>query len=155
MKDSAWSLHNHSASSATWPATFLESAEVLRSIAMVTKAYTQPPLNNRHKLKCQQWANKYLKMNFSKVLWTYNMRVTLYGPDGWARGWIIQGHNSSSQVSERWNNGVDWHYQRVGQFRKMQTCCSFLEDTFKRTMIFMQDNTPSYASKYSTAGLAS
>ena len=61
----------------------------------------------------------------------------------------------------------------VGPFRvedglkiNSQTYCQFLEDTFfkqwsrqksasfKKTMIFMQDNAPSHASKYSTAWLA-
>ena len=61
----------------------------------------------------------------------------------------------------------------VGPFRvedglkiNSQNYCQFLEDTFfkqwyrkkpasfKKTMIFMQDNAPSHASKYSTAWLA-
>ncbi|KAA8593436.1 hypothetical protein FQN60_009552, partial [Etheostoma spectabile] len=45
-------------------------------------------------LKRQDWAKKYLKTDSSKVLWTDEMRVTLDGPDGWARGWISNGHRA-------------------------------------------------------------
>lgn len=57
---------------------------VLRDMAEVRKAETRPPLNKKHKLKRQDWARKYLKTGFSKVLWTDEMRVSLDGPDGWA-----------------------------------------------------------------------
>lgn len=57
-------------------------------MAKVRKAETRPPLNKTHKLKCLDWSKKNLKTDFSKVLWTDEMRVTLDGPDGWAHGWI-------------------------------------------------------------------
>lgn len=41
----------------------------------------------------QEWAKKYLKTGFSKVLWTDEMRVDL-DTHGWARGWISNGHRA-------------------------------------------------------------
>ncbi|KAJ1193317.1 hypothetical protein NDU88_002616 [Pleurodeles waltl] len=67
---------------------------ILRDMAKVRKAERRPPLNKTHKLKRQDWANKYLKTDFSKVLWTDEMRVSLDGPDGWARGWIGKGQRA-------------------------------------------------------------
>ena len=153
---------------------------VLREMAKVRKAEIRPPLNKKHKLKRQDWARKYLKTDFSKVLWTDEMRVTLDGPDGWARGWISNGHRAPLRLRRQQGGGgvMVWagiiKDELVGPFRvengvKMnsQTYCQFLEGTFfkqwyrkksasfKKTMIFMQDNAPSHASKYSTAWLAS
>uniref|UniRef100_A0A3Q3LHN4 Tc1-like transposase DDE domain-containing protein n=1 Tax=Mastacembelus armatus TaxID=205130 RepID=A0A3Q3LHN4_9TELE len=153
---------------------------VLRDMAKVRKAETQPPLNKTHKLKRQDWAKKYLKTDFIKVLWTDEMRVTLDGPDGWARNWISNGHRAPLRLRRQQGGGgvLVWtgivKDELVGPFRvedglklSSQTYCQFLEETlfkqwyrkksasFKKTMIFMQDNAPSHASKYSTAWLAS
>lgn len=108
------------------------------------------------------------------------MRVTLDGPDGWARGWISNRHGAPLRLRRQQGGGglLVWggiiKDELVGPFRvedglklNSQTYGQFLEDTFfkqwyrkksasfKKTMIFMQDNTPSHASKYSTAWLAS
>lgn len=153
---------------------------VLRDMAKVRKAEKRPPLNKNHKLKRQDWAKKYLKTDFSKVLWTDEMRVTLDGPDGWARGWISKGQRAPIRLRRQQGGGgvLLWagiiKNELVGPFRvedgvkiNSQTYCQFLEDTFfkqwyrkksvsfKKNMIFMQDNAPSHASKYSTAWLAS
>ncbi|KAI5616969.1 LIM and senescent cell antigen-like domains 2, partial [Silurus asotus] len=50
---------------------------ILRDMAKVRKAESRPPLNKTHKLKRQDWAKKYLKTDFSKVLWTDEMRVII------------------------------------------------------------------------------
>lgn len=69
-------------------------------MATVKKAETPPPLNKIQQLKHQDWAKKHLKTDFSKVLWTDEMRVTLDGPDGWARGWINNGHRVPLRVRQ-------------------------------------------------------
>ncbi|KAJ1179529.1 hypothetical protein NDU88_004763 [Pleurodeles waltl] len=152
---------------------------ILRDMAKVRKAERRPPLNKTHKLKRQDWANKYLKTDFSKVLWTDEMRVSLDGPDGWARGWIGKGQRAPVRLRRQQGGGgvLVWagiiKDELVGPFRvedgvklNSQSYCQFLEDTFfkqwyrkksasfKKNMIFMQDNAPSHASKYSTAWLA-
>lgn len=153
---------------------------VLRDMAKIKKAQSRPPLTKKHKLKRQDWAKKYLKTDFSRVLWTDEMRVTLDGPDGWARGWITKGRSAPLRFRRQQGGGgvMVWagiiNDELVGPFRvedglkiNSNTYCQFLEATlfqqwyrkksaaFKKTMIFMQDNAPSHASKYSTAWLAS
>ncbi|XP_039618203.1 uncharacterized protein LOC120534678 [Polypterus senegalus] len=121
----------------------------------------------------------YAKTDFSKVLWTDEMRVSLDGPDGWARGWIGKGQRAPVRLRRQQGGGgvLVWagivKDELVGPFRvedgvklNSQSYCQFLEDTFfkqwyrkksasfKKNMIFMQDNAPSHASKYSTAWLA-
>ena len=71
---------------------------VLRDMAKVRKAETRPPPNKTHKLKRQDWAKKYLKTDFSKVLWTDDMRVTLDRLDGRPHGWISNGHTAPLRV---------------------------------------------------------
>uniref|UniRef100_A0AAY4C5V1 Oxysterol-binding protein n=1 Tax=Denticeps clupeoides TaxID=299321 RepID=A0AAY4C5V1_9TELE len=152
---------------------------ILSDMAKVRKAERRPPLKKTHKLKRQDWAKKYLKTDFSKVLWTDEMRVSIDGPDGWARGWIGKGQRAPVRLRRQQGGGgvLVWagiiKDDLVGPFRvedgvklNSQTYCQFLEDTFfkqwyrkksasfKKNMVFMQDNAPSHASKYSTAWLA-
>lgn len=49
-------------------------------MAKVRKAATRPALSKMHKSRMGQ---KYLQMDFSKVLWPDEMSLTLDGPDGW------------------------------------------------------------------------
>ena len=55
-----------------------------------TKNYDEcflcPVLTKKHKAKRVKWAKKYLKYDFNEVIWTDECRVTLNGPDGWAKG---------------------------------------------------------------------
>ena len=104
----------------------------------------------------------------------------LDGPDGWAGGWISNGHRAPLRLRRQQGGGgvLVWagiiKNELVGPFRvehglkiNSHTYCQFLKDTFikqwdrkksasfKKTMIFMQDNAPAHASKNSTAWLAS
>ena len=108
------------------------------------------------------------------------MRVTLDGAGGWACCWIGNGHRAPLRLRCQQGGGgvLVWagilKDELVGPFRvedglqiNSQTYCQFLEDTFfkqwyrnksasfKKTMMFMQDDAPSHALKYSTAWLAS
>jgi len=67
-------------------------------MAKVRKAETRPPLNKTLKLKRQNWAKNYLKTDFSKVLWTDEMRVTLDGPDGSVTGTELHFDSDASKV---------------------------------------------------------
>uniref|UniRef100_A0A3P9BF43 NACHT domain-containing protein n=1 Tax=Maylandia zebra TaxID=106582 RepID=A0A3P9BF43_9CICH len=60
----------------------------------------RPPLNKTHKLKRQDWAKKYLKTDFSKVLWTDEMRVSLDGPDGWAQSAEVNDEHEVRQIEK-------------------------------------------------------
>ena len=55
---------------------------VLRDMDGIRRAETQTPPNKTHTFQLQEWAKKYPKTDFSKVLWTDEMRVTLDGADG-------------------------------------------------------------------------
>ncbi|CAJ0951401.1 unnamed protein product [Ranitomeya imitator] len=118
--------------------------------------------------------------DMAKVLWTDEMTVILDLPDGWARGRISKGQRAPLRLRRQQGGGgvLVWagfnKDELVGPFQvedgvklNSQTYCQFLEDnffkqwyrktsvSFKKNMIFMQDNTPSHASNYSTAWLAS
>ena len=121
------------------------------------------------------WGVRYMKQDFSKVLWTDKCRATLNRPDGWARGWVLNGRSSRNRVRRQQDGeGImfwDWLLGntivdpfRVEQGVKLnsQNYFSFLTRNFmpwfqqlsdqdKETLILMQDYAPSHASKYSRA----
>lgn len=59
--------------------------QVLRDMAKVREAEIQLPLNKTNKLKRHDWAKKYLKTDFSKVLWADEMRVR---ESQWVGPWV-------------------------------------------------------------------
>ena len=150
----------------------------LRSIGKVVKVKTRPPLNRRHKEKRIVWCKKYLKLDFNKVIWSDEMRATLDGPDGWARGWLMEGGTVPVRLKRQQGGGgiMIWAAIQkdclIGPFRvddgvKMnsQNYCEFLSKNFlpwikrqpaatRKKLMFMQDNAPSHASKFSVAWLA-
>lgn len=145
----------------------------LRKLGTVKKVVASPPLSKLHRQKRQEWANRYLKQDFSKVLWTDECRATLDGPDGWARGWVLKGRQSRNRMRRQQGGGGVMFWAGllgntiVGPFRveqgvklNSQNYCSFLSKNFlpwyqrlsneeKEILLFMQDNAPSHASKYS------
>ena len=118
------------------------------------------------------------KLDFSKVVWSDEMRVTLDCPDGCSRGWIIIDHEAPVRLRRQHGGGLMvwaaiFNDQLIGPFRipdgvKINSAyyCQFLNDNFlkkwynkklasmKKTIIFMHDNAPSHTSKSTTSWLA-
>ena len=59
--------------------------DYLRKIENVKKKISTPVLTKKHKQKQVEWARKYSKQDFNKVIWTDKCRATLNGPDGWQK----------------------------------------------------------------------
>lgn len=52
-----------------------------------------------------QWARKNLKTDFSKVIFTDESRVTLDGPDGWSREWILDERETPTRLRRQQGGG--------------------------------------------------
>ena len=63
----------------------------LRQVAKSVNPETKPPLKQCHIQNRLKWAEDNMKIDFSKVLFTDEVRVTLDGPDDWSKGWVING----------------------------------------------------------------
>lgn len=151
--------------------------KALRKFANVRNQIKKPILTKKHKENRLLWAKKYMKTDFSKVLFTDESRITLDGPDGWARGWVCNQRDSRHFVKRQQGGGsiMIWAgiigNELVGPFRvedgvKMnsKSYCEFLDQYFfewlddqpiakRRSLIFMQDNAPSHASKLTKSWL--
>lgn len=151
----------------------------LRRVAKVQKAKTRPPLKKIHREKRMEWAKQYLKADFSKVIFTDECRANLDGPDGWASGWISSGHAAPSRLRRQQGGGgvMFWAAivddELVGPFQvqdgvkvNSEGYCTVLTINFlpwwkrksakvRKTLVFMHDNAPSHASRYSQEWLAS
>ena len=78
---------------------------ILRKIGKVRTPIKTPPLNKMHKIKRVNWATKYLKLDFKKVIFTDECRATLDGPDGWASGWILHGNKPQMRYKRQQGGG--------------------------------------------------
>ena len=63
--------------------------KVSRNTKGVKKWPWQLPHTKANILKSQNWAKKYIKIDFSKVIFMDKSRVTFDGHDGWAKGWVL------------------------------------------------------------------
>lgn len=152
---------------------------ILQTVAKVVKPNIHPPLTTRHKTKRVEWARQYMKIDFQTVLFTDECRATLDGPDGWCRGWLVNGTTKPSRAKRQQGGGSVMFWAGligkvvVGPFRvpdgqKMdaQSYTKFLKDnfipwyrkqrpaSFKKKIILMQDNAPSHAARYTISFLA-
>ena len=141
---------------------------ILKSIGKVTKTIVIPPLKARHKLARLQWAKTYMKTNFEHVLFTDESRATLDGPDGWMSGWLLNGTKPQSRIRRQQGGGgvmiwagiiYDAIVGNYGVKMSAKSYVEFLKKNFlpwyrkqrlalKRKMIFLHDNAPSHAARY-------
>ena len=152
---------------------------ILNDIAKNTKPASRPPLTKQHKAKRVKWASDYMKCDFSTVIFTDECRATLDGPDGFSRGWIGNGFNTPFRLRRQQGGGGVMFWAGIcgdtliGPFMveegvKMdsEAYANFLKQnffkwykgqtlSFKRKCIYMQDNAPSHASRYTRNFLAS
>ena len=61
----------------------------LNKLGKVVKPKARPHIMERNKAKRVSWATKYMKVDFSKVIFTDECRASLDGPGGWSKGWIL------------------------------------------------------------------
>lgn len=151
----------------------------LRNIASVRKPTILPPLKKSHKEKRLAWAKKYMKTDFSTVLFTDECRATLDGPDGWSSGWLRHGCTAPERLRRQQGGGGVMFWagiigkELVGPFKipdgvkiTSDSYVQFLKEnflpwfkkktrSFKGKMIFMHDNAPSHAAKNTGAALDS
>ena len=152
--------------------------KILRKVATVKKPKAKPILTESHKTQRMAWAKKYLKRDFSKNIFTDECRASLDDPDGWSKGWIVKGQGIPFRL-RRQQGGWGMMFwavivgkSLVGPFRvqdglKMnsQSYTEFLDANFfpwydsqtldfQESCIFMQENAPSHASRFTKAYLA-
>jgi len=151
----------------------------LNKVGKVLKAKARPPISKVNKGKRVSWAKKYMKVDFSKVIFTDECRATLDGPDGWARGWIIDGEPVPVRLRRQQGGGGVMFWagivanELIGPFRvpdgvklNAQSYVEFLSDnffawyrtqkrSFKLKCMFMHDNAPAHAAKLTKEFLTS
>ena len=144
---------------------------ILRKVSSVKKSSSQPPISSVNMVKRVKWARQYMKIDFKNVIFTDECRVTLDGPDGWAKGWVLDGEEAPTRMKRQQGGGgvMIWagivHRTIIGPFKvdegvKLNSVsyCAFLEKTFlqwykaqprsfKTKCTFMHDNAPSHASR--------
>lgn len=149
----------------------------LSEIAAVKMMKKKPLLTKKHRESRMIWAERYVKQDFTKVIWTDETRVSLDGPDNWSSGWVIKGRKSETRVKRQQGGGgiMVWGAMCgetfIGPFRVPEgvkinryTYCQLLEDCFvpwlesvplklRKQLVFMQDNAPSHASKFTKSWL--
>lgn len=151
---------------------------ILQKLGRVRKAASTPPLNSTHKSKRLAWAKEHMKTDFSKVVFTDEARVTLDGPDGWSKGWMLNERAVPGRLRRQQGGGgiMIWAAivgnELIGPFKvddgvklNSENYCKLLQSVFfpwynrksrvfKKNVVFMHDNAPSHASKATTAFLA-
>ena len=104
-----------------------------------------------------------MKSDMKYVLFTDESRATLDGPDGWAKGWVINGDQAPVRRRLIWAGIIG--DELIGPVRVPQgvkltsaTCCQFLKNVLEewleeiplsrlKKVVFMHDNAPCHAAK--------
>ena len=72
---------------------------LLRKVAAIKSPSTKPPLTPRHRHLRMEWSKKYMKTDMDES------RVTLDGPDGWAKGWVYNGETCHTRMRHQQGGG--------------------------------------------------
>ena len=59
--------------------------KTLKELGKVKVAQRKPPISERYQIKRLNWARKYMKLDFNKVIFMDECRTTLDGPRGTGR----------------------------------------------------------------------
>ena len=153
--------------------------KALKMVSRVTRAVKRPYLTIRHCKQRMSWSRQYMKLAFENEIFTDESRVTLDGPDGWRRGWVLDGERPSEILRRQQGGGgiMIWagivNDRIIGPFKvddgvKMNSAnyTAFLNANFftwyraqprgfKTKCMFMHDNAPAHASQFTGAYLAS
>ena len=81
------------------------TCRILRTMGNVRKAEQRPILARIHCEKRLSFAEKYMKLDFSRVVFSDECRATLDGPDGFATGWVLK--NETPTIFRRQQGGGD------------------------------------------------
>ena len=146
----------------------------LNKLGKTVKPKARPPISHRNKQKRVFWAEKYMKVDFSKVIFTDECCATLDWPDSW----IIEGESIPVRLRRQQGARGVMFWARIvgnkliGPFRvservklDSQFYVKFLSDnffawyksqsrSFKMKCIFMHDNAPAHASRLTAEFLA-
>ena len=68
---------------------------ILRKLAKDMKTTRLLSLDKHHKEKHVNWEKKYMKTDFSAVIFSDECRATLNGHNGWVSDWVLHGNSQS------------------------------------------------------------
>jgi len=141
---------------------------LLKKVGASVRPVTKPRLTKIHIQIRMKWAKENMKVDFSKVLFIDETRATLDGPDGWSKGWVVNGRDPHHRFRRQQGGGGIMIWAgiiggiMVGPWRVPEgtkitadAYIAFLKEhleswlkrqriTFRRTIIFLQDNAPSH-----------
>lgn len=143
---------------------------ILHKTASIRSGKLCPKLTTEHKYSRLKWAEKYMKIDWRRVIFSDECRVSCDGPDSFKRGWIRDGWQPSkfNRQFQKGGSVLFWlaiHNRKIiGPFKVEGTLdsksyCNLMQSHFlpyvtglskmeRKNTIFMQDNAPSHASKF-------
>ena len=78
--------------------------KILSTIGKIVIPIRQPPLSEVHGSKRVAWAKQYMKLDFRRVIFSDECRVTLDGPDGFCRGWL----HTATEIPRKATSPARW-----------------------------------------------